>query len=241
MNIEDMVETAKCTIKNAYMSRSNEATILLSTVKNWELNKRYALMRALESYGCECRGIAESSIEHESTPVLNTYYMNFTMRQNRSNFRAFEDIVNDKSNTLLLKTQTILLQMETINELTASHNDHNDFVKTCTNMMELVVELEKDHVLSSENALHLMKETNNIVKNPDQYKKFLAEAKTYRNVADGKLSAYIMLIVGWAAKIVTFGLVGQAWIDNASKNLKLIESTEQFLSEGEKCSNVRLG
>lgn len=77
--------------------------------------------------------------------------------------------------------------------------------------------------LSSEESINLLKRTESLVDNPADYKIFLTEAKNYRMVAGGRLAAYMMLIVGWAAKIVTFDHAGDAWIRLANEKLDYLQ------------------
>lgn len=79
----------------------------------------------------------------------------------------------------------------------------------------------------------MLKRTESLVDNPAEYKTFLTEAKKYRMVAGGRLAAYMMLIVGWAAKIVTVNHAGDAWIGFANEKLDYLAVTEGFADASE--------
>ncbi len=104
------------------------------------------------------------------------------------------------------------------------------FTQACNEMVMLVVKLQENEQLSSEESIDLMNKTENLIDNPAEYKTFLTAAKNYRMISGGQLSAYMMLIAGWAAKIMTKDYIGDAWIKLASEKLELI-STSQKLAE----------
>lgn len=101
-----------------------------------------------------------------------------------------------------------------------------DFKHACNRMVTLVARLQENGQLLSEEAIDLMRMTESLVENPAQYKVFLAEAKHYRMVDGGRLTAYMMLIAGWAAKIMTFNHIGDAWIQLANDKFDYLATTE---------------
>ncbi|KTD72975.1 hypothetical protein [Legionella tucsonensis] len=103
-----------------------------------------------------------------------------------------------------------------------------DFKKACNEMIELVAKLLENEQLSSEESIDLMKRTENLIDNPAEYKTFLTAAKNYRMVSGGELSAYMMLIAGWAAKIMTINCIGDAWIKLATEKLELISTSQEL-------------
>ncbi len=103
-----------------------------------------------------------------------------------------------------------------------------NFKKACNEMVMLVGKLQKNEQLSSEESLDLMKRTEDLIDNPSEYKTFLTAANSYRMVSGGELSAYMMLIAGWAAKIMTINCIGDAWIKFATEKLELISASQEL-------------
>jgi hypothetical protein len=91
--------------------------------------------------------------------------------------------------------------------------------------------LQENKQLSSTESIDLLQKTLDLVGNPTEYKSFLTEAKSYRMVAGGRLAAYMMLIAGWAAKIMSINYAGDAWIRLANEKLDYLATTE-------KCANA---
>ena len=110
------------------------------------------------------------------------------------------------------------------------------FKAAVTEMAQLIVKLQQQGELSSTDAMSLMKETNELIDTPQNYAKFLVTARSYEAVAGGKLSAYMTLIAGWAAKIVTGGYKGDRWIRLATEKLQQIKTVEILASESESLS-----
>ena len=94
-------------------------------------------------------------------------------------------------------------------------------------MIRCIAHLQKSKHLSQKESAHLLELTESLVDNPENYKDFLTQAKSYRMVAGGRLAAYMMLIAGWAAKIVTANHVGDAWIRLAHEKLDYLATTER--------------
>lgn len=137
-------------------------------------------------------------------------------------FESVKDILKDELYASLTKIQQNI-------ELKLSQHPHypEDFVNACRGMIALVARLQENEQLSSEESLGLLNGTARLIDNPAEYKAFLTEAKSYRMVDGGRLAAYMMLIVGWAAKIMTVNYVGNAWIRLANEKLDYLATTEK--------------
>jgi ankyrin repeat protein len=105
--------------------------------------------------------------------------------------------------------------------------------EACKKMVALVDGLYQNEELSEEDAKKLIALTDTLIKDPNTHKVFLNTAKEYQAVAGGKLSAYMMLIAGWAAKILTLGYQGEALIKHATEKLERIELVEKLSSDSE--------
>jgi len=121
-------------------------------------------------------------------------------------------------------------------ELTQHSNYPDDFKDACNGMIALVARLQENEQLSSEESIGLLKKTASLIDNPAEYKAFLTEAKSYRMVDGGRLAAYMMLIAGWAAKIVTVNHAGNAWIRLANEKLDYLATTERCADASESYS-----
>lgn len=106
-------------------------------------------------------------------------------------------------------------------------------------MIVLVAKLLENKQLSSEESIDLMKRIESLIDNPAEYTTFLRSAKNYRMVSGGELSAYMMLIAGWAAKILTINCIGNAWIKLSREKLEFI-STSRELANVSQDYNARL-
>lgn len=139
--------------------------------------------------------------------------------------RIFESIKGILKNEL----HAALRQLQQSIELKLSqHSNYPDDFKSASNeMMALVARLQESEQLSSEESIGLLKKTENLIDNPAEYKAFLTETKSYRMVAGGRLAAYMMLIAGWAAKIVTVNHAGNARIRLANEKLDYLATTEE--------------
>ena len=103
-------------------------------------------------------------------------------------------------------------------------------------MAELVKRLRAQGQISNEQSLDLIEKTNHLIQDPSLYKAFLTTAKSYDHVAGGKLAALILLICGWAAKILTFNYLGNDWINEAKEKLEQIKIVENVAE----CSQKRV-
>ncbi|WP_454780758.1 hypothetical protein [Legionella sp. WA2022007384] len=120
------------------------------------------------------------------------------------------------------------------------HTDYpSNFKKACNEMVGLVMKLQDNEQLSFQESIDLMNRTEQLIDNPAEYKTFLTAAKNYRMVAGGELSAYMMLIAGWAAKIMTMNNIGDAYIRLATEKLELI-STSQELARASQFNSTNL-
>ncbi|KTD60096.1 hypothetical protein Lsai_0206 [Legionella sainthelensi] len=149
-------------------------------------------------------------------------------------YNAIKSIMKDSLYTSLNQQQHII-------EIKLSqHRDYPvNFKRACNAMVMLVVKLQESEQLSSEESLDLLKKTEGLIDNPAEYKSFLTAANNYRMVAGGQLSAYMMLIAGWAAKIMTVNYIGDAWIRFATEKLELI-STSQELADVSQAYSISL-
>ena len=118
-------------------------------------------------------------------------------------------------------------------KLSQHSNYPEDFKNACNGMIALVARLQENEQLSSEESIGLLKKTASLIDNPAEYKAFLTEAKSYRMVDGGRLAAYMMLIAGWAAKIVTVNYAGNAWIRLANEKLDYLAMTEECADASE--------
>ncbi|CEK10664.1 hypothetical protein [Legionella hackeliae] len=110
-----------------------------------------------------------------------------------------------------------------------------DFKKACEAIATLVSRLQDNEQLTPNESIDLMQRTVRLIDNPEEYKNFLRAAKNYRMISQGELSAYIMLIAGWAAKIMTANCIGNAWIKLANEKLELIAATQELAETSELC------
>ena len=114
---------------------------------------------------------------------------------------------------------------------------HSEFANACADLLSLLDNLRKKLTpiqFTDVQYNYLMSETKALMAQPTKNKDFVALAKEYRHVAGEKLSAQMMLVAGWAAKIVTLGsTVGDAWIKFATEKLERIALADKVLSESE--------
>lgn len=127
-------------------------------------------------------------------------------------------------------------QLNQLQERINSSNYPIDFKSACNKMIALVNQLEEDEILSSEESINLLKMTERLVNNPAEYKIFLTQTKNYQMVAGGRIAAYIMLIAGWAAKIVGVNYAGDAWIKLAYAKLDYLITIEECANAGQASS-----
>jgi hypothetical protein len=146
-------------------------------------------------------------------------------------YRSIKGIMkNDLDNSLRQLKQNIETKL-------LQHTEYPmDFKKACNEMVALVDKLQENEQLSSEESIDLMNRTEILIDNPAQYKTFLTAAKNYRMVSGGELSAYMMLIAGWAAKIMTINCIGDAWINLATEKLELISISQELANVSQTCS-----
>lgn len=111
-------------------------------------------------------------------------------------------------------------------KITATYSD--EFISACHAMIALVIELTENEELLIEQSTKILENTLNLIHNPSEFRSFFANIKHYEMVAGGKLSAYLMLIAGWIAKIISFNNLGNGWIHLANKQLDLIESVDRI-------------
>lgn len=128
---------------------------------------------------------------------------------------------DDLSASLCLLKNSIELKLK-------DHSNYpQDFKRACNEMIVLVQRLQENEQLSSEESIGLLEHTARLIDNPLEYKAFLTNAKSYRMVDGGRLAAYMMLIAGWAAKIVTVNHAGNSWIRLANEKLDYLATTEE--------------
>lgn len=143
-------------------------------------------------------------------------------------FESIKDILKNELNVTLSQLQQSIEQ-----KLSQHSNYPDDFKNACNGMIALVARLQENEQLSPEESIGLLKKTESLVDNPAEYKAFLTEAKSYRMVAGGRLAAYMMLIAGWAAKIMTVNYAGNAWIRLANEKLDYLATTEECADASE--------
>ncbi|WP_115708920.1 hypothetical protein [Legionella sainthelensi] len=138
-------------------------------------------------------------------------------------YNAIKSIMKDSLYTSLNQRQ------HNIEIKLSQHPDYPvNFKRACNEMVMLVFKLQENEQLSSEESLDLLKKTEGLIDNPAGYKSFLTAANNYRMVSGGQLSAYMMLIAGWAAKIMTVNYIGDAWIKFATEKLELISTSQEL-------------
>lgn len=148
--------------------------------------------------------------------------------------RIFSSIKDILKNELYASLRQLQQSIEL--KLSQHSNYPEDFKIACNGMIALVVRLQENEQLSSEESIGLLQKTASLIDNPAEYKAFLTEAKSYRMVDGGRLAAYMMLIAGWAAKIVTINHAGNAWIRLANEKLDYLATTERCADASESYS-----
>lgn len=132
--------------------------------------------------------------------------------------------------------------LQGIKQKLGQHSNYpEEFKNACSAMVALVMRLQENGQLSSEECIGLLEITERLIDSPAQYKTFLTEAKSYRMVDGGWLAAYMMLIAGWAAKIVTVNHAGNAWIKLANEKIDYLETTEECADKSRAYSNSEAG
>lgn len=107
-------------------------------------------------------------------------------------------------------------------------NSRSGFDDAHMRILNLINDLGEKQLITSTEKDALIEATNKLVKSPETYVNFLELAKNHEAVAGGKLTAYMMLLGGWAAKISTAGSRGDMWIQKANEKIKQIASIEEF-------------
>lgn len=148
--------------------------------------------------------------------------------------RIFNSIKDILKNELYASLRQLQQSIEL--KLSQHSNYPEDFKNACNGMIALVARLQENEQLSSEESIGLLQKTASLIDNPAEYKAFLTEAKSYRMVDGGRLAAYMMLIAGWAAKIVTVNHAGNAWIRLANEKLDYLATTERCADASESYS-----
>ena len=134
----------------------------------------------------------------------------------------------------------LVLQEEITRQLDEKHSNYPpEFKNAITEMAQLIVSLNNKGELITLDAISLMALTKELIGNPQRHHRLLTDAKRYETVAGGELSAYMMLIAGWAARIVTFGYKGNEYIDRANKKLEQIKTVKTLASESKNESEAR--
>lgn len=146
-------------------------------------------------------------------------------------FSSIKDILKNELYASLRQLQQSIEQ-----KLSQHSNYPEDFKNACNGMIALVARLQENEQLSSEESIGLLQKTASLIDNPAGYKAFLTEAKSYHMVDGGRLAAYMMLIAGWAAKIVTINHAGNAWIRLANEKLDYLATTERCADASESYS-----
>ena len=137
--------------------------------------------------------------------------------------KAIKDILDQKLSTLLEKIHV------SINKKLASKPDYpQNFSDACQQIIELIFRLQHNEQLSDDESIDLMQKIETLIDNPRSYVTFLKEAKKYEMLAGGRLSAYMLLVAGWAAKILTLTYIGQTWINLAHEKLDLLTGVEEL-------------
>lgn len=113
-------------------------------------------------------------------------------------------------------------------KLNIEYQSSSNFAQSCEKLVTLIINLEKDDQLRVTESLDLLNRIEHLVDSPNEYTAFLQAAKEYQRVAGGKLSAYMMLVAGWAAKILSLGYREDALIKFSSEKIEQIEVVEQF-------------
>ncbi len=107
-------------------------------------------------------------------------------------------------------------------------NSRSEFDDAHMRILNLITDLGDKQLITSTEKDALIEATNKLVQSPETYVNFLELAKNHEAVAGGKLTAYMMLLGGWAAKISTAGFMGDMWIRQANEKIKQIASIEEL-------------
>jgi hypothetical protein len=119
--------------------------------------------------------------------------------------------------TFILKLDSMLQNIELT--LSQQVNYSQDLKNAFNNMVVLIIKLQEKKQLLPKECIDLLKNTADLIDNPAEYKKFLTKAKSYRLIDEGWLTAYMMLIVGYIAKVMTCNYLGDAWINYANEKI----------------------
>ena len=160
--------------------------------------------------------IAEKSAEYHTSRIIQEDIVRF-----------FSKITDESDRTFLLQTLEATLGAE----LDKLHATQPGFADATKKLLVLTRELHQSKQLSLEGALDVMSRTASLMKNPEEHRAFFAVAKNYGLVAKGQLSAWIMVVAGWAAKIMTLGFLGDAWIKLGTQKLEQIKIVEEMTAE----------
>ena len=95
-----------------------------------------------------------------------------------------------------------------------------EFTEILKKIITLIDTARKNGELSPLESFNLMCKMEHFIDNPKEYKEFLGVAKSCEMVAGGRLAAYITLLAGWAAIIVSAGSWGDAYINYANQKLE---------------------
>ncbi|OGV26578.1 MAG: hypothetical protein A3F18_06285 [Legionellales bacterium RIFCSPHIGHO2_12_FULL_37_14] len=143
-------------------------------------------------------------------------------------------------NTVVYKIKLIIgkEELNQISDLEGSINFYLNngvfpagFRNACNKMLTAVSDLYSEGYFSRNDTTIIMTSLKKLISNPRNYPEFLNEAKKYSKIAGGKLAAYMMLIAGWAAKIISLNHVGDAWIRLAHEKLDYIAATEELAEQ----------
>ena len=113
------------------------------------------------------------------------------------------------------------------------HAEHPVFVDATKHMLQLVLKLHQENKLPFMDALNLMSRTAKLLHHPEEHKAFFDAACDY-NLVSSKLSAWMMVIAGYLAKMVTFGCLGNAWVKLGSEQLEQTLIVEKLATESQK-------
>lgn len=125
------------------------------------------------------------------------------------------------------------LEKDINNQLTSHAYYPEELKKTCRDMISLVARLQENKQLSAAESIDLMQQTAKLIRQPREYQAFIQTAHKYSMVSGGELSAYMMLLAGWAAKIISLNHAGNTWVMLANEKLDFFSTTRNYAQASE--------
>lgn len=222
-----------------------------------------------------CRGVPDRSSSGETSEYLLYYGDTFIARTfhkktgyNRDGWlirteicvTVDKDALNSLPSNLMAVPPIPGIQLRIAEKLNQYRASSIDFVQACEKLVAVVAPLseEKDTPLQTKEVLDLMSKIEDLIDDPSGYKAFLHAAKGYQTIAGGKISAYMLLVAGWAMKIAGMainmisigcrsdeeyrgdnGYRGDALIRLANEKIEQIEAVEELADASKTLSSFK--